>query len=91
MILVPMLTLFTVMDEDAVFPSSISIMLPICLVCIIAGANHSPPNLKAALPYLAGSAVGGFWAGKVGSGIPVQWLHRILGILLLWGGFRHLC
>ena len=41
--------------------------------------------------YLAGSAAGGFLAGIFGKKIPVLWLHRILGIFILWGGIRNLC
>ena len=44
-----------------------------------------------ALPYLFGSAVGGWAAGMWGRKIPVKWLHRGLGILILWGGYRYLC
>lgn len=91
MILVPMLTLLTDLKEDTVFPSSISIILPICLVCIVMAAFRTPVKLNVALPYLIGSAVGGYIAGIAGPRIPVIWLHRILGILLLWGGFRYLC
>ena len=41
--------------------------------------------------YLAGSAAGGLLAGIFGKKIPVLWLHRILGIFILWGGIRNLC
>lgn len=90
-ILVPMLTLLTDLEDDAVFPASISIILPICLICIVMSTSQNPVNLKFAMPYLLGSAVGGYLAGKNGPRIPVVWLHRILGIFLLWGGFRYLC
>jgi uncharacterized membrane protein YfcA len=44
-----------------------------------------------ALPYLLGSAIGGVAAGLWGKKIPVKWLHRLLGALILWGGIRYLC
>ena len=46
---------------------------------------------SASLPYLAGSAAGGVLAGFLGKKIPTVWLHRGLGILIVWGGIRYLC
>ena len=42
------------------------------------------------LPYLLGSALGGSLAGLWGKKIPTRWLHRGLGVLILWGGIRYL-
>lgn len=91
MVLIPLLTAFTDIDENALFPTSLSIMLPICIVSITATAITNPLPWKDALPYLIGSTVGGITAGFWGQNIPVKWLHRALGILILWGGFRYLC
>ena len=91
MVLVPLLTKFTDLDEDAVFPFSISIILPICLVSLGWTMWTGTVDFQAALPYLLGSGFGGFLAGKWGQHIPAKWLHRLLGILVLWGGIRYLC
>jgi len=48
-------------------------------------------SFQASVPYLFGSAAGGFLAGMYGKKIPTKWLHRGLGVLILWGGFRYLC
>lgn len=91
MVLVPLLTLLTNMEEEEVFPSSITIILPICIVSLAMTALAGTVDWRTALPYLFGSAAGGFFAGKWGQKIPVKWLHRGLGLLILWGGFRYLC
>ena len=91
MVLVPLLTMLTSMEEKAVFPSSVSIILPICLVSLAATAITGQIAWGQAVPYLIGSAIGGVAAGLWGKKIPVKWLHRGLGILILWGGFRYLC
>lgn len=91
MVLVPLLTMLTVLKAEAIFPCSIAIILPICLVCLAVTALTGTVAWRSALPYLFGSAAGGFLAGKWGQKIPVKWLHRGLGILILWGGFRYLC
>ena len=91
MVLVPLLTLLTDLKEDRVFPASICIILPICMVSLLVTLRATGLDLPAALPYLIGSAVGGVAAGCFGKKIPVTWLHRILGALILWGGIHYLC
>lgn len=90
MVLVPLLTAMTDLEEDHIFPASICIILPICLVSLFVTALRSGLNISGALPYLFGSALGGLAAGYFGKRIPVTWLHRILGALILWGGVRNL-
>ena len=91
MILVPLLSMLTTMEEDSIFPSSISIILPICLVSLSVTAFTGEIAWAQAFPYLIGSAIGGVLAGIWGKKIPVKWLHRGLGLLILWGGIRYLC
>lgn len=91
MVLVPLLGLLTNLEEEAVFPASISIILPVCLTCLALTVPDGPFRWTQALPYLLGSGLGGLLAGKWGPKIPVLWLHRGLGVLILWGGYRYLC
>ena len=91
MVLVPLLTTLTDLEEDEIFPVSVSIILPICLVSFGTTLLYSNANWHTALPYLAGSAAGGVLAGIFGKKIPTKWLHRGLGVLILWGGVRYLC
>lgn len=91
MILVPLLTMITDIEDQEVFPTSVSIILPICVVSLL--LSHDGFGITAAglLPYLFGSAAGGILCGLFGQKIPVLWLHRLLGGLILWGGVRYLC
>ena len=91
MVLVPLLTLLTPLEDAEVFPASISIILPVCLVSLAVTAMTQGLAWEQAFPYLIGSAIGGVLAGIWGKKIPVKWLHRGLGILILWGGIRYLC
>ena len=34
------------------------------------------------------SGIGGFIGGRFFKNIPTLWLHRVFGVLLLWGGFK---
>lgn len=89
MILVPLLTKLTDLEDREVFPASISIILPMCFVTLAIQARNPLPWGSAA-PYLVGSAIGGVLAGIWGKKIPTVWLHRGLGVLILWGGYRYL-
>lgn len=91
MVLVPLLTLLANLDDEAVFPCSVSIILPICLVSLAVSISRGGGDWQAALPYLIGSAAGGVLAGLFGKKIPTQWLHRLLGCLVIWGGIRYIC
>lgn len=91
MVLVPLLSLLTALDEHDIFASSIAIILPICIVSILVTAATGTLALREALPYLVGSAIGGLAAGLWGQKIPVKWLHKGLGVLIIWGGIRYLC
>ena len=91
MVLVPLLTLLTDIKEEEVFPTSVSIILPICVVSLLFSRDGASTDFLRLVPYLAGSAAGGILCGILGRRIPTKWLHRLLGVLILWGGVRYLC
>ena len=91
MLLVPLLTAFSPVDDKEIFPASVSIILPISIVSLLGSEGLTDLKFKMVIPYLAGSAAGGILSGLFGKRIPTKWLHRALGILILWGGIRYLC
>ena len=90
MILVSLLTKISKIDEQAIFPSSVCMILPICIVSLLMSVNVTGISLTMLIPYLIGSAAGGLIAGFTAKKIPTLWLHRGLGLLILWGGVRYL-
>ena len=91
MVLVPLLTATAELDEDQIFPASVSIILPICIISLILSVPEGAIPLAMAFPYLIGSIPGGLLAGRLGEKIPPKWLHRVFGLLIIWGGIRYLC
>ncbi len=89
--LVPMLRKVVKLSEVCIFPSSVTIILPICVISAAISFTDGLVDMKLTLPFLIGSAAGGVLAGFFGGKIPVKWLRRIFGILILWGGIRYLC
>ena len=90
MVLIPGLQTLAGVEETQLFSMSVSVMLPVCLLSIGISAGADPLPWAEAWPYLAGSAAGGVLVGCFGKKIPLLWLHRILGLTLLWGGVRYL-
>ena len=91
MLMVPALTLLTDTKDSQIFPTSLSIMLPICIVSLFMTGRSGSIPWEQALPYLLGSGAGGIFAAIFSRKIPTTLLHRLLGILILWGGIRYLC
>ena len=91
MILVPLMTLADREKEADIFVNSVAIILPICMVSIGISPGYADLPWVEALPYLLSAIPGAICAGIFARKIPVKWLHRVLGILILWGGVRYLC
>ena len=89
MVLVPLLSALTDLEDREIFGASVSIILPVCVVSLVLSPQF--PSLKESIPYLLGSCAGGLLAPPLARRIPTLWLHRGLGLLILWGGFRYLC
>lgn len=90
MVLVPLLSLLTDLEEEQIFPASVSIILPVCLISLSITYQNRIVPWEQTVFYLAGSLAGGILAGVFGKKIPTLWLHRVLGILVIWGGVRYL-
>lgn len=90
MVLIPTLQLLGKLPEETLFPMSVSVMLPVCVLSLVMSGPISSLPWVDSLPYLIGGALGGIAAGLWGKRIPTLWLHRIFGIMILWGGIRYL-
>lgn len=90
MLLIPGLKAFSGLEEDQLFPVSVSVMGAVSILTLFLSAGQTPLPWGEAFPYLVGSAIGGVLVGFLGKKIPALWLHRLLGVMLLWGGARYL-
>ena len=88
MILVPMLISFGKLEDKQAFSSAISIILPLCMVSIWVYSLQGSLSFSAAFPYLAGGLAGGIIGGLLFRRVSVQFLHKCLGLVILWGGIR---
>ena len=88
MVLVPLLIHLGKLPDKEAFASSIAIILPLCLVSLfVYGASGSLP-LAEAWPYLLGGLGGGLLGGLLFRQVKPKLLHRLFGIIIVWGGVR---
>ena len=90
MLLLPLLHRLTDLREHEAFACSVCTMLPLSVVSLVVYWLRGGEFLPAALPYLAGGALGGIAAGLLLRRLSAVWLHRALGALIVWGGRRRL-
>ena len=74
MVLIPLMTMLTAMQEDEIFPNSVAIILPVCTVSLVLLLHNASFKITDVAPYLAGSFFGGLLAWKFGKRIPTKWL-----------------
>ena len=91
MLLLPVLEKTTDLKEKERFACAVCIILPLSLVSagvyLLRGGSFAAESV----PYLIGGALGGVIAGLALKKISALWLHRLLGVFILWGGIRLLC
>ena len=90
MILVPLLTRWAKLPDKKAFATSISIIAPMCLVSIVIYYFQGSLALSDSLPYLVGGLLCGLLGGKLFGKVSATFLHRVLGLLILYGGIRSL-
>ena len=88
MVLVPLLIKFGKLEDKKAFSSAISIILPMCLVSIFVYWTRDIFPFRDALPYLLGGLIGGVLGGILFRKVSAQFLHKVFGLVILWGGMR---
>ena len=87
-VLVPLLLRLHRRPVQRAFATSLAVILPLSAVTLLLNLRQTPLDWQAALPYLLGGGAGGFLAGKWLKKLPVLWLRRLFGALLLVSGIR---
>ena len=87
-ILVPLLTRPGGLEQRQAFATSVAVILPLCVLSAAVYWARGQLDLGAAAPYLLGGLAGGWAGGRLFGGVKVNWLRRIFGVLLLYGGAR---
>lgn len=88
MVLVPLLVGWCGLEDKKAFATAISIILPLSLTSIAVFAMKESLPLGEAWPYLLGGAIGGALGGLLFKRMTANVLHKLLGVVILWGGVQ---
>ena len=86
--LVPLFIGWVGLEQRRAFATSVAVVCCLSVAALVSYALRGGVDVAQALPYLAGGLVGGMLSGRVFDRIPVTWLHRGFGLLMLYGGIR---
>ena len=86
--LVPLLTRWASLPQRKAFATSVAIILPLSLVSAAVYFFKGSLDLNAAWPYLLGGFAGGVVSGRLLKKVPMVWLRRGFGLLMVYGGAK---
>lgn len=86
--LVPLLTRWGGLERRQAFATSVAVILPLSAVSAGIYWWQGALDLTACWPYLAGGFLGGLVSGRVFRRVPLGFLRRAFGVLILYGGIR---
>lgn len=88
LILVPMLIYAAKLSTEKALPTSLAIILPICIVSCLQRYTIHSFDIISLWPYLAGGLAGGIIGGLTYKKVSKIWLRRILGGFVLYAGVK---
>lgn len=88
MVLVPLLIKLANLDDKKAFSTSLCIIFPLCFVSVLVHSARGSLLFNDAWPYLIGGLAGGLIGAFVFKKVTAKFLHRLFGMLILWGGVR---
>ena len=86
--LVPLMTRWSKLEERKAFATSVAIILSLSIVSSLVYFTKGALDFSTAWPYLLGGGIGGVISGLVFQKVPLNFLRRIFGLLILYGGIR---
>lgn len=88
LVLVPLLSRWAGLEEKRAFATSVAIIFPLSVVSYVLFCLQGGNVWSEALPYLLGGIAGGLLSTRLFQNISPLWLHRLFGILILYGGIK---
>ncbi len=86
--LVPLLTRWAGLPQRKAFATSVAVIFPLSLVSAAVYLWKGALDPAACWPYLLGGFAGGLVSGRVFQKVPLGFLRRAFGVLILYGGVR---
>lgn len=86
--LVPLFISWAKLEEKKAFATSVAVIFPLSASALAIFALRGGVNMTLAWPYVIGGAIGGLLSGTLFKRMSAKWLHRVFGLLLLYGGVK---
>lgn len=90
MVFLPILSRGGALSQRQLFATCVGVIFPVCLVSAAVYFFRGSLSLSAALPYLAGGLIGGFFGGKLYGKVPTKWLKWLFAAFLFYAGVKYL-
>ena len=86
--LVPLFVSWLHMEQKKAFATSVAVILPLSAASLVVFLLKGGMDWGLAWPYLIGGVTGGLLSGLFFKKVPVVWLRRGFGLLILYGGVK---
>lgn len=86
--LVPLFVSWLHMEQKKAFATSVAVILPLSVASLAVFLLKGGMDWGLAWPYLLGGVAGGLLSGLFFKKVPVVWLRRGFGLLILYGGVK---
>lgn len=86
--LVPLFTRWIGLPQKKALATSVAVILPLSAVSAAVYFFKGAMDLAAAWPYILGGAIGGIFSTRALKRLPVKWLRRGFGALMIYCGVR---
>ena len=88
LVLVPLFIGWCGIEEKKAFATSVAVILPLSVASFVMFCVQGGNIWEQALPYLIGGIAGGLLSAKFFKNVSAVWLHRLFGLLILYGGIK---
>lgn len=88
LVLVPLFINWYGLEEKSAFATSVAVILPLSVASYIMFRLQGGDVWEQALPYLIGGIIGGLLSARFFKNVSPVWLHRLFGILILYGAVK---
>ena len=90
MVFLPILSRWGDLSQRKLYATCVGVIFPVCISSAGIYLWRGELSLRAALPYLAGGLVGGFFGGKLYGKISTKWLKWLFAAFLFYAGVKYL-
>ena len=90
MVFLPILSRWGELPQRKLYATCVGVIFPVCLVSSAVYLFRGGVSPAAALPYLAGGAIGGWLGGKLYGKVPAKFLKWLFAAFLFYAGVKYL-